>query len=261
MAKLTRESLLKIVADEKERLTQSDFLEAVRLLVEILDKRLKHDKSELDMAAAMVATKARDTFEHMEARATARITAIKNGTNGRDGKDGKDGAPGVDGKDADEEKITATIWEQVKANLPTVDGLMQSLPAFGPAIRDALELLIGDERLKIEAIANLREELDELKKKAGQTTVIQGGGSSGPGRTVKSYDLSDSLDGVTKTFALPAFYRIISVHLSSFPNIMRPTTDYTSDANAMTITFITEIDAATCLAKGQSLIIVYSELL
>ena len=115
----------------------------------------------------------------------------------------------------------------------------------------------NDEKLSIEAIKDLREELDDLKK---QKTVYVGGGSGATGGgIVKAYDLSASLNGTTKTFNLPAFWRVISVHLSSFPNILRETIDYTTDGSAMTITFTSEINASTSLATGQTLIIIYAE--
>ena len=151
--------------------------------------------------------------------------------------------------------------------IPTVeeleDKLEKNIPKLGLPIRDALELLPEGERLKIEAIENLREELDELKKKilkmtaAGNTVYV--GGSAGGGRIVRSYDISASLNGILKTFSLPAFYRIISVHSSSFPDAFRETIDWTSDGSAMTITFTYSITASSTLASNQTVTIVYSE--
>lgn len=154
-----------------------------------------------------------------------------------------------DGKDADEERIVQDVLAQIPAWTP---------PDTAEDIRNKLEVLEGDERLKIEAIRDLREELDALKKRSNQTVYVGGGGGSG-GRIVKSYDLSDQLDGSTKTFALPAFWRVISVHSSSFPNAFREGVDWTSDGAAMTITFTAEISADTTLAQGQTIIVVYAE--
>lgn len=123
-------------------------------------------------------------------------------------------------------------------------------------IRDKLASIEEEEdKLPIDAIRDLRKELDELKRHRDTGTgaiAIQRG-------AVKAHDLSDSLDGVTKTFSLPVFWRVISVHLSSFPTILRPTTDYTTDGSLFKITFTSEINASTSLAAGQSLIIVYAE--
>lgn len=124
-------------------------------------------------------------------------------------------------------------------------------------LRDKLETLPKGEKLEINAIENLREELDKLEKKSN--TVFVGGGSSGGGRIVKSWDISASLNGVLKTFALPAYWRVISVHLSSIPNILRENTDYTTNNAASTITFTSQIDAASSLATGQTCVIIYSE--
>ena len=147
--------------------------------------------------------------------------------------------------------------------IPTIPNLEKELPKLGFPIRDGLEAIeVEEEKLKIEAIKNLREELDELKKLIrswGGNKVWVGGGSGGGGRIVKSYDLSSQLNGSTKTFSLPGFWRIISVHLSSVPGILRETVDYTSDASAYTITFTSEIEAAGALLAGQTCVVIYSE--
>lgn len=128
-------------------------------------------------------------------------------------------------------------------------------PDTAKQVRDKLEALKDDDRLDVSSIKGLEE---YVKKNASGEIKYVPTASSGGG-IVKAYDLSGSLNGVTKTFALPAFWRVISVHLSSFPNIMRPTVDYTTDASAMSITFTSEIDAPTSLSAGQTLIIIYAE--
>ncbi len=177
----------------------------------------------------------------------------------------KDGDPG---KDADVHlaalEATTMAVEAVKPLIPTIDAIEADLPKLGPEIRDGLELIPkGSEQLKIEAIYNLREELDDLEKKwrlgSKVTYVGGGGGGGGGGRIVKSYDLSSVLNGVTKVFSLPAMWRIISVHSSSFPNAFRETTDWVYDANAHTITFTSEIEASSTLAAGQTITLIFSE--
>ena len=143
--------------------------------------------------------------------------------------------------------------------IPIVDKLEEKLPELGAPIRDALTRLEDEERLKIPAIHRLREELDELRRLIAAKTLVVGSGGSGGGHIVKSYDLSDSLNGATKVFTMPAFWRIIAVNLSSFPNALRATTDYTSDAGAHTLTFTDAIDVGTSLATGQTCIVIYSE--
>lgn len=99
-------------------------------------------------------------------------------------------------------------------------------------------------------VAELEKEIEKLRKMKG--SVITGGGIVGRD-IVKNYDLSPYLDGVTKTFNIPAVWSIISVACSSFPNILRPTIDYTY--TPQTITFTSEIDETTTLAAGQTVII------
>lgn len=167
-----------------------------------------------------------------------KIASVRDGI---DGKDGKDGAKGEKGDKGD----------PGETGLQGIDGS----PDTGIRIRDKLEKLLGDERLDVSAIKGLEKELDKIKQtfSRGQTVVaIQRG-------QVTAYDLSASLNGVLKTFSLPTFWKVISVHLSSVPNILRPTVDYTTDAGAMTITFTSEIDAASSLNTGQTLLVVYAE--
>jgi len=159
---------------------------------------------------------------------------------------------GNDGKDADEELITKNIIKKVQDLI--VGKTIQHIPQAGKYLKKGLESLKGKNKLKISAIKGLREELN----KRGKTIYTGSGGGSGGGH-VKAYDLSASLDGSTKTFTLPAFWRIISIQSSSFPNAFRLTTDYTVDASAFTITFTSEITAGTTLATGQTITIIYAE--
>ena len=116
-----------------------------------------------------------------------------------------------------------------------------------------------DKQIDIEHIKGWKEWLLEQIGKIRGDTIRVIGGPSGGGKIVKVYDLSASLDGVTKTFALPAFWRVISIQSTSFPFAFRPTTDYTTDASAMTITFTSEVEASSTLASGQTLLVIYSE--
>lgn len=134
--------------------------------------------------------------------------------------------------------------------------LEEEMPKLGKPIRDALELLQDDERLDQSAIKGLKEELEDLRKIiTNKNTVVMGGGVGK--QNVYYHDLSSSLDGVTKTFSMPAFARILDVKLSSAA-VLRPTIDWTSDASALTITFTSQIDANPLLNSGQSLIVLYA---
>ena len=78
---------------------------------------------------------------------------------------------GEDGEDADEEEIV----EKVLGRIP------EAKEETAENVRDLLETLSGEERLKIDAIDKLREELDRLEKeiKSKNQTII--GGARGVG--------------------------------------------------------------------------------
>lgn len=156
-----------------------------------------------------------------------------------------------DGRDADKTKIVQDVLAQIQ--LPEQKEIILDTPI---ELRDKLETLQEPEKLIISAIRGLREELDALKSSKGGASHAIFASQRG---AVKAYDLTASLNGVLKTFSLPSFWRVISVHSSSFPNAFREATDYTTDASASTITFTSEIDASTALASGNSIIIIYAE--
>lgn len=126
--------------------------DALTIFKEESERDRESFKGDLSLNDQMRASKAEIRLNEAIARLDDRISAIK------------------DGKDADENSIVERIAER----LPKMEQLEKNLPVLGTAIRDALELLIGEERLKIEAIDGLREELDELKKQG----KVGGGGSS-----------------------------------------------------------------------------------
>ena len=234
-----------------ESLTRKEFTESFKKIMEFLTKLKEKNQGEFknlnqkfsDQSNKMtgdntssISTLKAELMKLIEAALTDQATGmnlirdkmrkIKEGTDGKDGASGMNGRPGIDGKDGVPGKDAPTIKK----------------------IRKALK-----KKLRISDIKGLQEEL----KKRGQT--IMTGGGSGGGHIVKAYDLSDQLNGTLKTFSLPAFWRIISVHSSSFPNAFRPTTDFTSDASAFTITFTSEILSSSTLAAGQTIIVTYSE--
>lgn len=137
------------------------------------------------------------------------------------------------------------MWKKI--NLKTNDNAED--------IRNKLESLVGDERVDKSAIKGLQEELDRILFVANKSQTIGGGGGVGSTQ-VHYYDLSASLNGVTTTFPMPAFLRIIDVKLSSAP-VLRPTVDWTSDSGLSTLSFTSEISANPLLNAGQSLIVLY----
>lgn len=98
--------------------------------------------------------------------------------------------------------------------------------------------------------------LDDELGRLGRGNMSGAGATSG-GRTVKIYDISPLLDGSTKTFTLPAMWRIIAVHASSAPfSAFINGTDFTIASNK--ITFTSQISAASTLAAGQTVLIQYA---
>ena len=119
-------------------------------------------------------------------------------------------------------------------------------------IRNKLELLEGEERLNVSAIEGLEDLLKRIEKVEKKPDTIINGGVIGRD-LIKDIDLSSQLDGVTKTFQLPAVWNVVSVHLSSFPHALRKTVDFTYTPTS--ITFTSEIDAAVALATGQTCVL------
>jgi len=77
---------------------------------------------------------------------------------------------GKDGKNADEEIIVDKVLKKII--IPKIQDIKNDLPKMGTEIRDALELLNGEDRLRIEAIDGLEDILKELKEKR----LLKGGG-------------------------------------------------------------------------------------
>ncbi len=163
----------------------------------------------------------------------------KSGKDGRNGKNGSDGRDGIDGKDG----------------LNGADGS----PDTPEIIKQKLESLNEKDKLPIQAIKDLEKRLEELKKTRGEKVYIGGGSSGGLGGHVQYYDLSSQLNGNLRVFSVPAFARILNVQLSSFPNILRPVVDWTSDAAAMTLTLTSEIPDSS-ISSGQTLVVLYATL-
>jgi len=241
-----------------ENLTRKELLDYINVILALLKKLQNSSKSEIEEITSKI-----ENIELLKGdKGDEGIIGQdgSDGVNGYDGRDGKDGVNGTNGKDG---KEGHTPIAGIDYEIP-LDGKNGDIGADGAdgspdtpeEVRDKLKELKNDERLSISAIKDLREELDKIKTRGG--SAIYGGGGGG-GRIVKAYDISASLNGTLKVFSLPSMWRIISVQLSSIPNILRNTTDYVYDNSAHTITFTDEIKASSSLATGQTAIITYSE--
>jgi len=136
--------------------------------------------------------------------------------------------------------------EAVRLSIPKIPSPHEIPPPFDPT---ALEFSI--EKI-VESLNLLQKEVEELKKRKSGVSR-RGMFGLGVRELVQDIDISPQLNGVTKTFNIPAIYKIITVDLSSFPNALRKNIDYTYTGT--TITFTDEIDAASSLAAGQTAIL------
>ena len=187
------------------------------------------------------------------------------------GKDGNDGLPGEDGKDyllttKDKKEIakaiTVPIVEKVIEKTEVVRELPMVLkevtqqtvenPVTGEEIVKKVNALDIEPELQID-IEHIKGWKDIKDRVDGISRMVSMGGNSARD-LFKDYDLSSQLNGVLKTFSIPATWNIISVNLSSFPyGSLRKNTDFTYTSTS--ITFTDEIDAATQLATGQSCVL------
>lgn len=152
----------------------------------------------------------------------------------KDGYTPKKGVDYDDGKDADPEEISEMVIAKLFPKVATKEDLKE--------LQDFLE-----------EFKKLKEKVITLESRP--TRSMPNGGGANARNFIKEVDLSSQLDGSTKTFNIGAFYRILSVDLSSYPHALRKTTDYTYSGNDGTITFTDEIDAPSTLAAGQTCII------
>lgn len=155
-----------------------------------------------------------------------------------------------DGKDADETKIVADVLAKVpKQEKVTGDGVI-----------DAINSRETTRDIRKERVEGLSDLISLVQKLETSLTHVNSRVVGSSGRNlVKALNLNDygPLDGVTKTFNIPAVYRIISVHASSFPGAFVENIDFTWTPTS--ITFTDEIDASATLAAGQTVTILYVE--
>jgi hypothetical protein len=99
----------------------------------------------------------------------------------------------------------------------------------------------------------------EKRLNALQDAVMRNYGGHG-GKSVASapkiYDLSSQLNGVLKSFTIPANLVITGVYGSSAPFTFAPITDYTGSGTT-TLTFTASVDAPSALVNGQTLLVQY----
>ena len=170
------EALLKMM---NESLTKEDFTNAFKALTTFI----KNVRDGLDLR-----------FNKLEAKINAKVSLLKDGKDGKDGADGKDGINGTKGDKGDKGEKGDSIQ-----GLNGADGS----PDTPEIIRDKLEVLEGDEELKLESIEKLKKRIDELEERplGGKG----GGGFSKAHLEMKMIDNetpSGTINGVTTDFTL-----------------------------------------------------------
>lgn len=99
---------------------------------------------------------------------------LKDGYTPIKGKDYFDGPKGDKGKDAEPVNTAKIIAESVKQaqeailpKIPTIPQVTEQIPLEAERVRDALEVLVGDERLDASAIANLPQVTEKVIERIG----------------------------------------------------------------------------------------------
>lgn len=102
-----------------------------------------------------------------------------------------------------------------------------------------------------------KDEVEKMIKEAIRR-IPKIGANYSDGRAVRAYDIP-TLNGVTKSFYLPAFWRVWDVKASSSPWNLKRDVDYTIDASTYQITFTSQITAESTLASDQTVTVYYVE--
>ena len=214
-------TLVKMLAKREENfnLKVAGFQKLVEESTEALKKENETTGGDLKAEFSRELSRAKSELKELENATQQRLQQVRDG---------------IDGKDADEELIREKVVKELS-------GVFKS---------------------KDKEINRLQDQVDKLRE---LTTRLKDWASKGGGRviyggvmrhsTVKNIDISGDLDGSTKTFSIEPVRSVISVACSSFPHILRPTIDYTMNARNTKITFTSEIDAASTLATGQTVIL------
>lgn len=135
------------------------------------------------------------------------------------------------------EKEIKKLRDEVLDLIPTIEQIEKDLPKLGEPIRDALELLHGDNRLDKSAIKGLQEELDRILQMVNSRGINIGGGLSIPRTTdVDDETPTGTIDGSNTTFTLN--YTPINGSIKVFRGGARQTVTEDYTISGTTITFL-----------------------
>jgi len=245
---------------KKRALKSAGFDDFNRLLINFAENLVKAKVAEIEEALKVASQLALETQIKTSAEKMAQLMAgtMRKGDRGElgaastvPGPQGDTGKPGPRGKPGPK-------GDQGIPGLPGRPGVAGSdgSPDTAAQIVSKIESLTGSKRLDKRAIKGLEEQLNDFTRMIREASRQTRGGGGGGGDSGQPYDLSDQLNGVTKTFTIPAHRKLFPVIGSSAPFIFRPTTDYTHTRTS--ITFTAAVDASSALAESQSLMLFYT---
>jgi hypothetical protein len=220
---------------------KEDFISAFEKVIGYVKEIRKQNEEELDILKQTI----KQISDAMQAKINNKADTTLSNLKGMIDKKIKDVddklleiRDGEDSKDANEQRILEAVKKEIK--LPTIDDLKNDIPGLAEQIRNALELLQGDERLDKSAIKGLDEELKRIEEIKGKL----GGGGGGFSTMAMNihildpYEPTGDINGVNTDFVLstnPNPTASLKVYLDG--QKMKLTTDYT--LSDRTITFLT----------------------
>jgi len=168
--------------------------------------------------------------EEMLALMDARLAEIRNGE---------------DGKDADEELVVERAVVRVKEeiSIPTAEDVLNDVTALGERVRDSLELLEGEDRLKATAIQGLEELISRVGQMGTVVEAIRGAANTPTPMNRPLHEattMNGILDYVTLNEAVGAGGTAVIVRYQG--QTLDMTTHYTVDGNKITFTFTPDAD-------------------
>ncbi len=214
-----------------EGLTREDFKKAFETVINLV---LKIEKQIVEKNNTSI----KENVNELTSTVTKKLSEVKNGVDGKEGpkgsmgEDGPIGPVGINGTDG----------------AKGIDGKNGS-PDTREEVRNKLESIKDeDEKLTLNAIKGLKEEIESLKKQIKTT-----GRGRAMGRAKVQYTkrvrLTDQINGETKTFSLPKdTVQILGIESSQFP-FTSDDVDFNLIGNNLVFT-----DQMPVLKKGQTLI-------
>lgn len=165
MPKDTVDAFIKLLKDLPSR---KEFVESFKNVVERVKSFESKLTSDFQNLVSTINKKADDSFKRLEDRVNKELKGV-DGKDGKNGKDGRDGVNGATGPKGD-------TGPQGAQGISGKDGRDGS-PDDAFDTRNKLELLDGEERLKLEAIRGLEDLIKDIKE-------LKARPSGGPGRSL-----------------------------------------------------------------------------